>query len=64
MNYQMYTWMDYYSIFLKSGKTSQLDKGNELKNLFTFSAPNYLPNNLLKFGHMNHPIYSYYSLPL
>jgi hypothetical protein len=37
--------------FLKTDM-SQLDNGDESNNLFRCYAPNYLPNNLLKFGHM------------
>jgi hypothetical protein len=45
---------------LECGKTYKFDKGDESNNnLFTSSAPNYLPNNLLKSGHktLNHHVY-------
>lgn len=34
--------------FLRNGRMSYINKGNELNNLFTLSSPNYLPINLLQ----------------
>jgi hypothetical protein len=40
--------MDNYFIFLKSGKMSYFNMGDELNNLFKFYAPNSFFNNVWK----------------
>jgi hypothetical protein len=43
----MYTWIDKNFIFLKSDEINFDEHNKSNNNLFTFSAPNYVVNNLL-----------------